>query len=172
MKAAGSRASAVVHPQILRRAALHVLTRGCGQGWLLQFKYKCVSFLPPAMFWDCSCGHATLNMTSCSINCTSMLSILLFFQQEGLVCREFSTAEYSVYLMGGANAERMHVYPVYRYAAATSPLFCSTAYLAAAFKRLMAALVQTQQWPSLPPLEPSWESKGMLASTGNTGEFT
>lgn len=86
-----------------------------------------------------------------------------------LVCREFSTAEYNVYLMGGANAERAEArLSSLQVPRCHSPLLCSTAHLAAAFERLLAALVQMQQWPSPLPLEPSWESEGMLASTGST----
>ena len=35
-------ASTEASSQFLRPAALHLLSQGCGQGWLLQFKYTCV----------------------------------------------------------------------------------------------------------------------------------
>ena len=152
-------ASAEASSQFLRPAALHLLSQGCGQGWLLQFKYTCAhrfhtfSFVPKMHSWHkavpcmgkdqwshhtgpplvsmyiLSQQHGTLASLEChersyiSLHGRSFASspsrMLMRHEMEAQPAsrarREFPAAEYSVYLMGGANAERKHIYPVYRH---------------------------------------------------------
>lgn len=95
------------------------------------------------------------------------------FRLGRLVRREFSTSEYSVYLMGGANAERNHVYPVYRYAAPTSPRTTTMQYhlhrcrpCALRSSTIINAAVAAARRAAVTAIECLWESRSVWAKTG------